>query len=480
MFSVLAGIRYALFALYIICSGVLVTAAAWHLGLANTIGAAAQLDAYIIFLGAFGLFFVLAITFIDTLRKHAVTSAVWFELAWIGLFWVFYLAAASAVTAIGPPEFCAPAAVNVLGWKDACSAIKLILGFTWLGTVAFLTHLFTLLVLSLLHAPHAPGVWHSGVRDFPWLDFTARPSFRNSVSANHGVRMGSEPSSPNKYHYERRGMGQSNTVPVSVQPIAPIHARMARTAYAAPAQIPAQIQEPYAAHPFASTAISRPAPVHDLEASQLYQYKPERDPRAKTQSQAIVEQFRAGKVGQNQDRNSRVPGQVQSSIVRALPRLPTETASIAPLQPVRKQPPTHSQSQSRSYQQSSSQPASLYPLHVQSTMGQSQGSVASHSSEPQPLGDWPRRNPPADIRRDRSNAPPAWRPMEHTPATIPSAGAMTTSGAQERVNRRIGSMDSAMSSSSSVDSNGVARRRDGRPKHRPPPLDFSKLNAGRQ
>lgn len=57
---------------------------------------------------------------------------------------------------------------------------------------------------------------------------------------------------------------------------------------------------------------------------------------------------------------------------------------------------------------------------------------------------------------------------------------MTASGAQERVNRRIGSMDSATSSGSSVDSDGVARRRDGRPKHRPPPLDFSKLNAGRQ
>lgn len=470
MFSVLAGIRYALFALYVICSGVLVTAAAWHLGLANTVGAPAQLDAYIIFLGAFGLFFVLAITFIDTLRKHAVTSAVWFELAWIGLFWVFYLAAASAATAIGPSTFCSPSSVNVLGWRDACSAIKLILAFTWLGTVAFLTHLFALLVLSLLHAPHAPGVWHSGVRDFPWLDFTARPSFRNSVSANPGARIESEPSSPNKYHYERRGMGQSSAVPVSVQPVAPIHAKMSRAAYAAPA--PAQTQEAYGAHPFASTTVSRPAPAHNLESAQPYQYKPERDPRAKTQSQAIVEQFRSGKLGQKHE-GPTVPGQVQSSMVRALPRLPTETTGVAPLQPVRKLPPTHTQSQS-------SQPASLYPLHVQSTMGQSQGSVASYSSEPQPLGDWPRRNPPADIRRDRSNAPPAWRPLEHTATQIPSAGPMTASGAQERVNRRLGSMDSAMSSGSSVDSNGVARRKDGRPKHRPPPLDFTKLNAGRQ
>lgn len=335
-------------------------------------------------------------------------------------------------------------------------------------------------MLTLLHAPHAPGVWHSGVRDFPWLDFTARPSFRNSVSANPGVRMGSEPSTPNKYHYERRGMGQSNTVPVSVQPIAPIHTRMARTVYAAPAPAPAQIQEPYAAHPFASAAVSRPVPVHDLGSTELYQYKPERDPRAKTQSQAIVEQFRTGKLAQNSSKGASVPGQVQSSIVRALPKLPTETTSVAPLQPVRKLPAIQSQPQSRSYQQSSSQPASLYPLHVQSTMGQSPGSTASHSSEPQPLGDWPRRNPPADIRRDRSNAPPAWRPMDHTPATIPSAGPMSASGAQERVNRRIGSIDSARSSSSSVDSDGVARRRDGRPKHRPPPLDFSKLNAGRQ
>ncbi|CAE6414582.1 unnamed protein product [Rhizoctonia solani] len=119
--------------------------------------------------------------FIDTLRKYAVTSTVWFELFWVGLFWVFYLAAASAATALGPPGFCeVSVSTNVLGWRDACTAVKVILAFTWVGTILFLAHLFTLLALSALHAPQAPGVWHSGVRDFPWLDFTSRPSFRNS------------------------------------------------------------------------------------------------------------------------------------------------------------------------------------------------------------------------------------------------------------------------------------------------------------
>ncbi|KAG8680024.1 hypothetical protein FRC08_016593, partial [Ceratobasidium sp. 394] len=145
MISVLAGIRYALFALYIIYSGVLVTAGAWHLGLANTIGASAQLDAFVVFLGAFGLLFILAVTFIDTLRKHAVTSTVWFELAWLGLFWVFYLAAASAATAIGPSTFCGIQGVDILGWRDACAAIKVIIAFTWIGTFTFLVHMFTLL-----------------------------------------------------------------------------------------------------------------------------------------------------------------------------------------------------------------------------------------------------------------------------------------------------------------------------------------------
>ncbi|KAG9093150.1 hypothetical protein FRC07_011522, partial [Ceratobasidium sp. 392] len=303
MISVLAGLRYALFALYIIYSGVLITAAAWRLGLANTIGASAQLDAFVIFLGAFGLLFILAITFIDTLRKHAVTSAVWFELAWVGLFWVFYLAGASAATAIGPSTFCDAQTVVVLGWKDACAATKVIIAFTWIGTLTFLIHLFTLLVLSLLHAPQSPGVWHSGVRDFPWMDFTARPSFRNSVSAHGGVRMGSEPSSPAKYHYERRMTGtQPVPVPVSVPaqpaPVAPIHARM--TSHQA---------SPHMAHPFAAAAVTRPAPAHERESAQVYQYKPERNPRSKTQSQAIIEEFRS-----NQVRGGRSTGEVQSSV----------------------------------------------------------------------------------------------------------------------------------------------------------------------
>ncbi|CAE6384400.1 unnamed protein product [Rhizoctonia solani] len=486
MISVLAGIRYAFFALYIICSGVLVTAASWHLGLANSVGASAQLDAYLIFLGAFGLIFVLAVAFIDTLRKYAVTSTVWFELAWIGLFWVFYLAGASAATALGPPEFCqVSASTNTLGWRDACAAVKVILAFTWIGQTLFLIHLFTLLILSVLHAPRAPGVWYSGVRDFPWLDFTSRPSFRNSVSANGGVRMGSEPSSPTKYHYERRmAAAESNAAPVSVQPAAPIYTAMtSRVVY------PSHTPEHYPTHPSAATAVPRPAPVHDVEASQPYRYRPERDNRAKTQSQAIAEQFRAGQSGQGAVSRKPVPGQVQSTIIRALPQLPssnevasprprrvngglTEEQVMSASQPTRGLPEVQA-SNSRSYQ--SSQPPSLYPMQVQSAMEHTTP-VVSYSNEPQPLGNWPRRNPPAESRRERNPAPP---PFQRIPATIPSAGPMTASGARERVARQMDS-ESGNVSDGSLDSNGVPRRKDGRPKHRPPPLDFSKLNAGRR
>jgi hypothetical protein len=357
-----------------------------------------------------------------------------------------------------------------------------------------LTHLFTLLALSLLHAPQSPGVWYSGVRDFPWLDFATRPSFRNSVSANAGVRMGSEPSSPTKYHYERRMAAQPGAAPVTVQPAvaAPIYTRMTNRAV-----YPSHEPQHYPTHPFAAVSISRPAPAHDLESLQPYQYKPERDLRAKTQSQTIVEQFRAGQaLGSDGRRSNSGPGQLQSSIVRALPKLPPSTEVESP-RPHRANPglteeqvmgtssqlirklPEPQGSNTRSYQQS--QPPSLYPLHVQSTMDQTQTPAISYSEEPQPLGDWPRRNPPADPRRERNPAPPPFRATEHVPTTISSAGPMTASGAQERVARRMDSTRSAGSGSGgSVDSDGIPRRKDGRPKHRPPPLDFSKLNAGRQ
>ncbi|KAG8679770.1 hypothetical protein FRC09_018739, partial [Ceratobasidium sp. 395] len=363
--------------------------------------------------------------------------------------------AASAATAIGPSTFCDVQTVDVLGWKDACAAIKVIVAFTWIGTLTFLVHLFTLLVLSLLHAPQSPGVWHSGVRDFPWMDFAARPSFRNSVSVRGGVRMESEPNSPAKYHYERRMTGtQPAAAPVSVPaqpaPVAPIHERMTSR--------PSRQEPPYVAHPFAAAAVTRPPPAHERESAQVYEYKPERNPRAKTQSQAIIEQFRSGQTGGNRS------GEVQSTVVRALPRAPQpESQGVRPLQLVRKLPEPQQQS--------------LYPVHVASTMTPSQTSTISYGNrEPQPLGEWPRRNPPSDPRRQRNAAPPAF---ERYAAAIPSAGPMTTSGAQERVTRRD-SADSYGSSGGSVDSDGVPRRKDGRPKHRPPPLDFSKLNAGRQ
>ncbi|KAG8691399.1 hypothetical protein FRC11_004399 [Ceratobasidium sp. 423] len=349
-----------------------------------------------------------------------------------------------------------------------------------------LAHLFTLLVLSVLHAPQAPGVWHSGVRDFPWLDFVSRPSFRNSVSANGGVRMGSEPSSPTKYHYERRmAVAQPNAAPVSVRPAAPIYAAMTNRAV-----YPSHTPEHYPAHPYAAAAVSRPAPVHNVEASPPYQYRPERDHQAKTQSQTIVEQFRAGRLGKDSTSQKPAHGQVQSTIVRALPQIPsskevvsprprransglTEEQVVSASQPVRKLPEVQT-SNSRSYQPS--QPQSLYPMQVQSVMGRSTPTVP-HPNEPQPLGDWPRRNPPSDPRRERNAAPPSF---QRIPAAIPSAGSMTASGARERVTRRMDSADSGNSSEGSLDSNGVPRRKDGRPKHRPPPLDFSKLNAGRR
>ncbi|CAE6414566.1 unnamed protein product [Rhizoctonia solani] len=366
-------------------------------------------------------------------------------------------------------------------------SVKVILAFTWIGTILFLVHLFTLLVLSVLHAPQAPGVWHSGVRDFPWLDFVSRPSFRNSVSANGGVRMGSEPSSPNKYHYERRmAAAQPNAEPVSVQPAAPIYATMtSRAVY------PSHTPEHYPTHPYAAAAVSRPAPVRDMEASQPYRYRPERGHRAKTQSQAIIEQFRAGQSGQGSSNQKPAPGQVQSTIVRALPQLPspssnevasprprransglTEEQVMSASQPVRRLPEVQTSSNTRSYQ--SSQPPSLYPMQVQSVMERATPAV-SYSNEPRPLGDWPRRNPPAESRRERNAAPP---PFQRIPAVIPSAGPMTASGARERVARRMDSTESGNSSEGSLDSNGVPRRK--APKHRPPPLDFSKLNAGRQ
>lgn len=167
MASLLLCYRYFLFGAFIVCNAIICSVAAWNYSLARYTGLDLQVDVYLIFLGVAGVAFLLPVLFIDIFRKNALPSRVWFECAWVAVFWMFELAGAAAVTAIVPNELCLPDSEAIATY--ACLSTRVLLAFTWLLTVLLLIYLIALTVAAVSHQEDDAGVWHASVRFFPWF-----------------------------------------------------------------------------------------------------------------------------------------------------------------------------------------------------------------------------------------------------------------------------------------------------------------------
>lgn len=167
MRSLILYLRGLVFGLFIVCNAIICSVAVWHLGLAQTVSYNPPVDIYLIFLGAFGLLFIFAIIWVDIIRKNAVTSHVWFECLWVGLFWVLDLAATAALSASAPTVMCSPDVKLVV--PQACTATRVLLGFTWLSMIITLVYVVALTILAVVHQKQSTDVWHTGVRVFCWF-----------------------------------------------------------------------------------------------------------------------------------------------------------------------------------------------------------------------------------------------------------------------------------------------------------------------
>jgi len=175
--GILLAYRYVLFVFFVICNAIICSVAVWNHGLPEVTGHDYQIDAFLIFLGALGVVFIIPTAAVDLFRRNAVPSRVWFESLWVGLFCLMELAGASALTANLSNMSCS----SVANTMDVCTSSLVMLSFAWLITVLLLVYLLALTLSAILHQEDGVAVWHSSVRFFPW--YATRASL-NSAPAS--------------------------------------------------------------------------------------------------------------------------------------------------------------------------------------------------------------------------------------------------------------------------------------------------------
>jgi len=167
MRSLVLCLRGLVFGLFIICNAIICSVAVWHLSLAQMISYNPPVDIYLIFLGAFSLLFIFSVIWIDIVRKNAVTSHVWFECVWAGVFWAMELAGSGALSATVPTIMCSSNAELVA--PQSCKSTRVLMAFTWLCMIIMLVYAVTLTVLTIVHQKQSTDVWRTGVRAFCWF-----------------------------------------------------------------------------------------------------------------------------------------------------------------------------------------------------------------------------------------------------------------------------------------------------------------------
>ncbi|KAG1877877.1 hypothetical protein DFJ58DRAFT_753076 [Suillus subalutaceus] len=193
--------RYILFGLFVVCNAIICTVAVWNHSLVQATGSqTAQVDVYLIFLGAFSLAFIFPIIFADLLCTDPFSARVWIECAWVALIWLMQLGGAAAVTAIAPHIQCSAQATKVN--HNSCLSTNVLVAFTWICTIILLLYLSLLVVTAVTTQAIDPGVWHHNVR-YLRIETTRQclPSAQNSPTTprfvkGRGTSVAHKPRSP--------------------------------------------------------------------------------------------------------------------------------------------------------------------------------------------------------------------------------------------------------------------------------------------
>jgi len=187
MLNLLNILRYFVLVAFVICNAIIISVAVWNLSIVEVIfvsTTAKMVDAYLIFLGTFGLLLIFPILFFELYGKDVFLGRVWFELLWVGLFSFMDLVGAAVTTAHSGSQTCDPRVLASLTpiQESPCASNQVLQAFTWICTILLLGYLTLLFILTMVMRRENPSIWHHSVRKFPLMKGQALKSVPASPS----------------------------------------------------------------------------------------------------------------------------------------------------------------------------------------------------------------------------------------------------------------------------------------------------------
>jgi len=160
--------RHSVFGIFIICNAIIASISVWNFSISQAIQEDLRIDTYLSFVGVSGLLFISSIIGLELIRKDSITGRIWFECSWVGIYWMLELAAASAISALGPSVMCGRKAVTAI--PESCSSTQALLAFSWICTIILMGYfLFLIITTATYHFQERDAsIWQRAVREFPW------------------------------------------------------------------------------------------------------------------------------------------------------------------------------------------------------------------------------------------------------------------------------------------------------------------------
>jgi hypothetical protein len=188
MLSLIPSCRYLMLAIVILSNAIICSVSVWNYFIAQAINYNLQVDAYLVFLGAFSLSFIFLTIFTGLIWKNSVTCHVWYESLWVGVFFCLEFAGAVGLSSVVPELLCNASSV-VTPLPQSCTSTRVLLAFTWICSITLMGYFLLLVITASLHARIDYRVWHRPVRHFNWPELPdTEESTESSKSSTTGLR----------------------------------------------------------------------------------------------------------------------------------------------------------------------------------------------------------------------------------------------------------------------------------------------------
>jgi type IV secretory pathway TrbD component len=250
MLTLLLSCRYLMFVVFILCNAVICGVSVWNFFIAQAINWNLQVDAFVIVVGASALVFIFPVIFVNLVAKTLFVCRVWFECAWVGLFFCLEFAAAVGLTAIVPSLLCTNTAGIIV--PGSCTSTQVLLAFTWTCAIILLGYFFLLLLSSIMVAKSDPRIWQRPVRQFTYPD-NVMPGWTES-----GTRLVEKPVTQRRSRVSIVAPRPRRVAPAALYEF---QSGIGNDGYNSPPNSP----------PRARKSISRPAPIAPIASSSTRQ-----------------------------------------------------------------------------------------------------------------------------------------------------------------------------------------------------------------